>query len=56
MEDASGQRKGDIYIRHSRTPDVIRWEYATPEEAGLPSQPAAQTPRQSSVKGSLRAF
>ena len=56
MEDASGQRKGDIYIRHSRTPDVIRWEYATPEEAGLPSQPAPQTPRQSSVKGSPRAF
>lgn len=59
MEDALGAWKGDILIRHSRTPDTIRWEYATTEDAGQPAdpakgqaKPAIQTPRQSSAKGS----
>lgn len=60
MEDAMGKWKGDILIRHSRTPDCIRWEYANTDEAGdqtsAPSQgqtrPSSQTPRQSNAKGS----
>ena len=59
MEDALGTWKGDILIRHSKTPDTIRWEYATTDDAGEPSQApqgqtkaASQTPRQSSGKAS----
>lgn len=59
MEDALGTWKGDILIRHSKTPDTIRWEYANTEDAGEPpkasqgqTRPASQTPRQSSGKAS----
>lgn len=54
LKDLNGDFAGEIYIRHSRTPGVILWEYATPDE--LAPKDTAETPRKDAAKGSPRRW
>jgi len=50
MQDAAGQFANEITVRHSRTPGVIRWEYATDSDIAPTkpdSSPAKAPPRRS---------
>ena len=59
LKDASDDFANEITIRHARQKGVVRWEYATPEEA-TPAQTATRPVRRdgdsSPAKGSPRRF
>lgn len=59
LKDASDDFANEITIRHARQKGVVRWEYATPEEA-TPAQTATRPVRKdgdsSPAKGSPRRF
>ena len=50
MKDEMGDFASDIYVRHSRTPGLIRWERSSQEE--VDGQKADSSP----AKGSPRRF
>lgn len=38
LKDHAGDFKGDIFLRHSKDPGIIKWEYATPDDLGQPEE------------------
>lgn len=59
LKDHADQFANEITIRHARQKGVVRWEYATPEEASPPqeqSRPPRRDSDSSPAKGSPRRF
>jgi hypothetical protein len=52
MQDANGDFKGDIIVRHARDKGQIRWEYGHIDPSTLQdtdSRPAKGSPRRSDI-------